>query len=321
MAEVRVATFNIENLFARFRFNAGIDPEKAVKDGWNAEETAFDIASPDAKRITAAAIKQTQADVLCCQEVENLDTLKRFRSRHLGGSKIWPYALAIDGNDPRLIDVAVLSKFPIIHARSYAHERLGNSALFSRDCLEIDVLVGKKTLTLFVQHYKSMMGGRANTRARRVVQVERTVEIIKERFGKQSPGSHPWAVLGDFNDYMQTDERARPRSGRWSSGRKSRTWSSASPRRSDGPTTTTTGTSTPSSTTCFPPAPSPMPARGFPRSCATACRAGRSATPGSGSRAWGRTTRRPLTTARWWRPSGCEARSEPAIEAPAEHAR
>ena len=42
--------------------------------------------------------------------VENLDTLKRFRSQYLGGSKAYPYAVAIDGNDPRLIDIAVLSK-------------------------------------------------------------------------------------------------------------------------------------------------------------------------------------------------------------------
>ena len=171
------------------------------------EET--DIASPDAKRITAAAIKATEADIIALQEVENLDTLKRFRSRHLEGSGAYPYALAIDGNDPRLIDLAVLSKHPIVHARSYAHLRRGRSALFSRDCLEVDVLIGRKPLTLFVQHYKSMMGGRANTRARRVVQVEETLRIIKHRFGR-SAGREPFVVLGDFNDYMQTDSEGEP---------------------------------------------------------------------------------------------------------------
>jgi endonuclease/exonuclease/phosphatase family metal-dependent hydrolase len=214
MPEVRVATFNVENLFARFKFDKGIDPEQAVEDGWNAEETAFDIMRPDEKRISGGAIKAAEADIVCLQEVENLDTLKRFRSDYLGGGGKtgYPYALAIDGNDPRLIDVAVLSKHPIVHARSYAQLRTGSTYLFSRDCLEVDVLVGKKPLTLFVQHYKSMMGGRAKTRARRVVQTDATIEIINDRFGNK-PGGQPFVVLGDFNDYMQTDDEGEPAIG------------------------------------------------------------------------------------------------------------
>jgi endonuclease/exonuclease/phosphatase family metal-dependent hydrolase len=209
MPTVRLATFNVENLFARFKFNKGIDPEDAVKGGWTAEQTSFDLATPEAKTITGKAIRETDADILCLQEVENLDALKRFRSQYLGGSREFPFALAIDGNDPRFIDVAVLSKQPIVHARSYAHLREGRSALFSRDCLEVDVLVESERLTLFVQHYKSMMGGRSETRARRMVQVDKTIEIVKDRFG-QTPGDHPWVVLGDFNDYMETDAEGSP---------------------------------------------------------------------------------------------------------------
>jgi endonuclease/exonuclease/phosphatase family metal-dependent hydrolase len=209
MPAVRLATFNVENLFARFKFNRGIEPEEAVKQGWTAEQTSFDLATPEAKRITGQAIRATQADILCLQEVENLDALKRFRSLYAGGTRLFPFALSIDGNDPRFIDVAVLSKYPIVHARSYAHLREGRSRVFSRDCLEIDVEVGSKTLTLFVQHYKSMMGGRGRTRSRRVVQVDKTMEIVKNRFG-QTPGDHPWVVLGDFNDYLETDSEGTP---------------------------------------------------------------------------------------------------------------
>jgi predicted extracellular nuclease len=57
-----------------------------------------------------------------------------------------------------------------------------------------------------------MMGGRANTRARRVVQVEETLRIIKGRFGR-SAGREPFVVLGDFNDYMQTDGEGEPAIG------------------------------------------------------------------------------------------------------------
>jgi hypothetical protein len=79
--------------------------------------------------------------VIALQEVENLETLKRFRTKYFGGPSRYRYMAVIDGNDPRLIDVAILSRHPIVHLRTYQHMRSGDnrSYLFSRDCLEADV--------------------------------------------------------------------------------------------------------------------------------------------------------------------------------------
>ncbi|HEX2296740.1 MAG TPA: endonuclease/exonuclease/phosphatase family protein [Actinomycetota bacterium] len=203
-----VGTFNVENLFARFRFKDGVDPSSATIDGWTAEMTLFDIFNETAKRITAKTILAAEADVLALQEVENLDTLKRFRNVFLEGTRRhYPYALAIDGNDPRMIDVALLSRFPIVRARSYQDLRVAdsNSYVFSRDCLEVDVETDVGEITLFVNHFKSMMGGRANTRARRVLQAHAVREIVEARFGADA-GGHPFVVLGDLNDYPEADE-------------------------------------------------------------------------------------------------------------------
>ena len=87
---------------------------------------------------------------LLCRKSRNLDTLRRFRGEFLGGPSKFPYSILIDGNDPRLIDVAILSRHPIVRVRSNQHLRSGNSYLFSRDCLEVELDVGGSPLHLLV---------------------------------------------------------------------------------------------------------------------------------------------------------------------------
>lgn len=206
MPPIRLATFNCENLFARYKFNSNVDPTKAVKDGFDINMTKFDILSETEKKLTAKAISALNADVIALQEVENLDVLKRFRNERLKTMN-YTFALLIDGNDPRQIDLALLSRFPLVAARSYQHLRDGTTFLFSRDCLEVDVQVNGKVLTLFVNHFKSMLDkkhpaqGRKNTRAKRVKQAAEVKNIVQARFGA-NPGTATWAVLGDFNDYL-----------------------------------------------------------------------------------------------------------------------
>jgi hypothetical protein len=154
---VRIASFNVENLFARFKFNSDVDPEKAVKDGWDANKVYFTILDDVEKKITGKLIRSLAAEVIALQEVESLDTLRRFRGDYLGGPKAYPYSILIDGNDPRLIDVAVLSAHPIVRVRSNQYLRSGKAYLFSRDCLEVELEVGGKPLYLFVNHFKSML--------------------------------------------------------------------------------------------------------------------------------------------------------------------
>lgn len=208
MPTLRVATFNCENLFRRFRFRKNLKPEKANSKGFLINDLAFQILRPDEKKLTAKALKDTDADVLALQEVESLEVLRRFRSDYLKKKAGYVYAMLIEGNDPRAIDVAVLSRYPVT-ARSYQHLRSGRSPLFSRDCLEIDLRVGGKPVTLYVNHFKSMLdkkdppNGRKNTRAKRVRQSRMVKKIVSDRFGSH-PGNAPFVVLGDLNDYLGT---------------------------------------------------------------------------------------------------------------------
>jgi endonuclease/exonuclease/phosphatase family metal-dependent hydrolase len=211
MTTLRLATFNVENLFARWRFRDDIDPAAADSRGWTVDQTRFEELGMDDKAITGAAMREIRADVLCLQEVENVDTLKKFRGLALGGRSEYPYVAGVDGNDPRLIDVAVLSKRPITHIRSHQHlmdAASPTAPLFSRDCLEVDIEVEvsetkKTTVTLFVNHFKSMIGGRNQTRGKRERQATKVMEIVTERFGHRAPGDHPFVILGDLNDYLE----------------------------------------------------------------------------------------------------------------------
>jgi predicted extracellular nuclease len=51
---------------------------------------------------------------------------------------------------------------------------------------------------------KDPKNGRRNTHARRELQCKTVKEIVKARFGNQA-GKDPFIVLGDLNDYLETD--------------------------------------------------------------------------------------------------------------------
>jgi endonuclease/exonuclease/phosphatase family metal-dependent hydrolase len=199
----RLATFNVENLFARYRFRANADAY-ASDDGFTVNQLAFDIYDEPLKRITGQAVRELNADILCLQEVESLEVLDRFVTRYLPDMG-YKHRMLIDCHDPRHIDVGVLSRKPIVGVRTHRHERSAHSSapLFSRDCLQVDVQVveGKQPMTLYVNHFKSMMEGRDATRPRREEQVKRVAAIVDQRW-RDSGYDGNFAVLGDFNDYI-----------------------------------------------------------------------------------------------------------------------
>jgi endonuclease/exonuclease/phosphatase family metal-dependent hydrolase len=130
--------------------------------------------------MTALAIADADADILCMQEVENLDTLHRFEYGYLfkmiGDG--YRHKVLIDGNDSRGINLALMArehtldgaKIEILEVISHAHlsyeaagstRRSSKSAkphdkVFKRDCLEVDLKIGSKRLTVYVVHFKSM---------------------------------------------------------------------------------------------------------------------------------------------------------------------
>lgn len=206
---IKIGTFNTENLFLRYKFLATergsmgkkkVDPNKFIKEGGHINMLGFEILDEGQRKNTARVILENNPDVICLQEVENLETLKQFNSKYL--DKKYPYAMLIDGNDLRQIDVGILSKLEIAGVKTHQFDKDKKGEIFSRDCLEADILLDKKgnnRLTLFVNHLKSRLGGEEKTAEKRERQTTRIAEIIQERFGKDAKNAN-FAVLGDFND-------------------------------------------------------------------------------------------------------------------------
>ncbi|MGD8564147.1 MAG: endonuclease/exonuclease/phosphatase family protein [Desulfarculaceae bacterium] len=197
---MRLATFNCENLFARYRFNKKKKPVK--ENGFTINNLAFDIYDNTNKRITANAIREVDADVIALQEVEGLPVLDRFNVKKYMKDCKYPYAFLVDSHDPRSIDVALLSRHPIVWARTYRDEINPETKrpLFSRDCLVVHLDVKGKPLVLYVNHLKSMMGGRSQTKPKRQKQAKRVAKLIRDQWASQGYQGN-YVVLGDLNDY------------------------------------------------------------------------------------------------------------------------
>jgi predicted extracellular nuclease len=243
---LRLATFNIENLMARFDFSGFRNQSKQdrvlklfdvqTEGVYQQLEQARVVASTDdTRQMSALAIADADADILCLQEVDNMEALEAFESgylfRMMGSGYRRKYL--VEGNDGRGIDVAVLMreqtadgerielKNVTSHAAvTYAEfglftEQLAalglhpNDRIFKRDCLEVDVEIGGKPLTLYVVHLKSMGGQRDGVDGRHATMPVRRAEtlavrrIIETRFGAGQTAQRNFVICGDMNDYQE----------------------------------------------------------------------------------------------------------------------
>lgn len=241
-----LATFNIENLMRRFDFTGyrnenrqdrslqlfEIDSEAQYR---LLEQARMVAHTDDTRQLSALSIAQTRADILCLQEVDDLEALNAFEYGYLFKmvGQGYKHKYLIDGNDSRGIDVSVMMRdttksgheIELVKLESNAHltyQDLGvydpvlanvgieaHERVFKRDCLMLDLRIGGKPLTLFVTHFKSMGGVRygqdpkLTTLPVRMAEARAVRMIIEKRFGREEAANAPWVVCGDFNDYYE----------------------------------------------------------------------------------------------------------------------
>ncbi|KPI23043.1 Endonuclease/exonuclease/phosphatase [Actinobacteria bacterium OV320] len=165
--------------------------------GW--AELGQDDFEMDTVTNTGRVVSEVDADVLLTVEVEDRLTLERFNTQVLAGAlgrRPYPYAMLIDGNDPRGIDIGILSRHPITSVRSHIFDTgpdRPDLRLFSRDCPEFEIELDGTPLVLLGNHLKSKFQDNPKLR---LAQAKRVAEIYKAAL-ERTPHV---VVAGDFND-------------------------------------------------------------------------------------------------------------------------
>jgi|SRR5215211_7803256 endonuclease/exonuclease/phosphatase family metal-dependent hydrolase len=239
MKTVTLCSFNVENLFMRYKIFGYSPSPKPMRRIYSEEELKEEggfLPSPVWKNsfklynkgpwrdLTASAIRRedqddnvdyAMPDILCMQEVDSMDALRLFNEENL--DNYYPYAILLDSHDPRRIDVAVLSRYKIksLITNMYEPYEGANSHqkyLFSRDCLEINFeITNTKSLTVFLNHLKSKFVDPRTPKNKvpeeveksnnlRLQQSRKVAELVTDRFRGSNFNKENFVVVGDFND-------------------------------------------------------------------------------------------------------------------------
>ena len=176
--EVKIAFWNVENLFDEYR-NALTKDEELLRSDQVIQKMKND----------ARVINQLDADIIGLAEVENIDLIRRLVDGFLSRRGYTHLAL-FEGKDTRGIDVALLSKYPFL-ATSVDIPGFSRSLLAARFSLK------GQPFYVIVNHWKSRLQGGEQVRMR-CAQV--AADYVKKSIKQYEGKSVPVILLGDFND-------------------------------------------------------------------------------------------------------------------------
>lgn len=168
--------------------------------GWL--ELKEESVNETAIRNTARVIADVKADILAVVEAENRIALERFNQDVLSDAGMtYKSIMLIDGNDPRGIDVGLMTRkgYGVGLMRSHVEDADSKGIIFSRDCPEYQVETPSgETILVIVNHLKSKgFGSQSDSDEKRLRQARRIRKIYDAR---RAEGFKNIAILGDFND-------------------------------------------------------------------------------------------------------------------------
>ncbi len=197
--EFSLMSFNVENLFdtekSQFYNDADFTPTGRYE--WTNEKLHWKLQNLSEIVLSVRNKNEKKCpDALALSEVENREVLVLWRDLFLSDCQYQeiiifePASRSEARDDRRGIKVALMTRYPLAESPQFHLLYPG-----SRHILEVHLLVGTHPLILFINHWKSRIGGGED---KRILAAEflkkRTTEILS-----QDP-YFDFVVLGDFND-------------------------------------------------------------------------------------------------------------------------
>ena len=184
---VRVVNWNVRNFF-----NDKVDSPEI------SGETLLSTADYDKKlgQVTSV-LSGLKPDIVILEEIENENVTDAIADK-LGG---YPNRATTQGNDPRGIDIAIMSRFSIDKIVSHKHEFFSPSTdgmttfVYSRDVLEAHLTINGRHVVLLGVHFKAKDD--AHSQLKRLAEAEHTRKLALQIGADDS--SAAVVVLGDFN--------------------------------------------------------------------------------------------------------------------------
>jgi len=152
------------------------------------------------RKAVGAVISALDPDIAVLAEVENTPVLEDLDATELGGA--YSGVALVDGNDPRGIDVGVLSKVALGDVVSHKDETFtlagtgGPPYQYSRDCLEVHLVFNGRPIVLLAVHFKAKTP--PDDPDKRLAEAQHT-RAIADALAVKDPGT-AIVILGDYND-------------------------------------------------------------------------------------------------------------------------
>lgn len=182
-AVVRLATWNVHDLYD--------EEDRLTPPGVLDEVPAAAEVEAKLDRL-AGVLGALDADVVLLQEVEDSRILAR-----LAGRAGYPEARLLEGNDPRGIDLALLSRLPVLAYVGHAEETGPDGRLlWPRDAVEAVLEAGGRRMVLLGAHLSSRLSDPGGTRrAQQAGRLRSLADLAAGRWGADLV-----VVGGDLNE-------------------------------------------------------------------------------------------------------------------------
>lgn len=203
---LRMVSWNAHNVY---------DDQSGTCGGCQYEEVVSSSEYQSKVTSIAGTLKTLAGDVVFLQEVENMAVLDRIASSNSVASLNYAHRYLIPGNDPRGINIALMSRYPVDAAVTHKNDQFtktgaGTVYRYTRDALEVHMTYRGKHVIMFGVHFKAKLD--PDDPDRRLAEAQHT-RALADAAQANDPNAYVW-IMGDFNDDVGSDPYKAVASGK-----------------------------------------------------------------------------------------------------------